>query len=49
MEKGKTSSRRLCPKTLEEKEKMSKVLYLSVVGSLMNAMMCDKCYLYLNL
>ena len=37
----------LSPKTLEEKEKMSRVLYVNVVGSLMYTMMCthpDKCY-----
>jgi ATP-binding cassette subfamily B (MDR/TAP) protein 1 len=37
----------MCPKTLEEKEKISKVSYASVVGSLMHAMMCtrlDICY-----
>jgi hypothetical protein len=37
----------MCPKTLEEKEKMFKVPYASVVGSLMYAMMCtrpDICY-----
>jgi hypothetical protein len=37
----------MCPKTLEEKEKMSRVPYASFVGSLMYAMMCtrlDICY-----
>ena len=37
----------MCPKTLEEKEKMSKVPYASAIGSLMYAMMCtrpDICY-----
>jgi len=37
----------ICPKTLEEKEKMFKVLYISVIGSLMYAMMrtrLDICY-----
>jgi hypothetical protein len=37
----------MCPKTLEEKEKMSRVPYTCVVGSLMYAMMCtrpDICY-----
>jgi len=37
----------MCPKTLEEKEKMSRVPYASVVGSLMYAMMCTRpniCY-----
>ena len=37
-----TLSRRLCPKTSEEKEQMSKVPYLSVVGSLIYAMMCTR-------
>ena len=30
----------MCPRTLEEKEKMLRVLYANVVGSLMYAMMC---------
>jgi len=37
----------MCPKTLEEKDKMSRVPYAIVVGSLMYAMMCtrpDICY-----
>ena len=37
----------MCPKTPEEKEKMSIVPYASAVGSLMYAMMCtrpDICY-----
>jgi len=37
----------ICPKTLEEKEKMFKVLYISAIGSLMYAMMrtrLDICY-----
>jgi ATP-binding cassette subfamily B (MDR/TAP) protein 1 len=41
-------SRDMCPKTLKEKEKMSKVPYASVVGSLMYAIMCthpDICYI----
>ena len=42
MVKGGTLSRRLCPKTSEEKEQMSKVPYLSVVGSLMYAVMCTR-------
>jgi hypothetical protein len=32
----------MCPKTLEEKEKMSRVPYASAVGSLMYAMMCTR-------
>ena len=40
MKKGETLSCRLCLKTLEEKEQMSKVPYISTVGSLMYAMMC---------
>jgi ATP-binding cassette subfamily B (MDR/TAP) protein 1 len=37
----------MCPKTLEEKEKISRVPYASAVGSLMYAMMCTRpniCY-----
>ena len=37
----------MCPKLLEEKEKMSKVPYSSAIGSLMYAMICtrlDICY-----
>ena len=32
----------MCPKTQEEKDKMSKVPYASVVGSLMYAMVCTR-------
>ena len=42
MAKGRTFSRRLCPKTLEENEQISKVSYLSAVGSLMYVMMCTR-------
>ena len=37
----------MCPKIPEKKEKMSKVPYASVVGSLMYAIMCTRpniCY-----
>ena len=47
VDKSLSLSRDMCPKTLEEKEKMSRVPYASVVGSLMYAMMCthlDICY-----
>jgi hypothetical protein len=40
-------SRDMCPKTLEEKEKISRIPYANVVSSLMYAMMCtrpDICY-----
>ena len=40
-------SRDMCPKTPEEKKKISRVPYASAVGSLMYAMMCtrpDICY-----
>ena len=40
MAKCEILNRRLCPKTSEEKEQVSKVPYLSAVGSLMYAMMC---------
>ncbi|KAL2527356.1 DNA primase [Abeliophyllum distichum] len=45
--KGETLSLRMYPKTLEEKEEMSKVPFFSAVGSLMYVMMCtrsDICY-----
>ena len=37
----------MCPKTKDEKEKMTRVPYANAVGSLMYAMMCtrpDICY-----
>ena len=42
MEKRETLSRRLCPKTLEEKKQMSNVPYLSAIGSLTYAMLCTR-------
>ena len=42
MEKGETLSLRLCPITSKENEQVSKVLYLSAVGSLIYAMMCTR-------
>jgi ATP-binding cassette subfamily B (MDR/TAP) protein 1 len=47
VDKSLSLSLNICPKTLEEKEKISKVLYNSAIGSLMYAMMCtrlDICY-----
>ena len=47
-EKNLSLSLDMCPKTLNEKEKMSKVPYSNVVDSLMYAMMCtrpDICYI----
>ena len=47
VDKSLNLSHNMCPETLEEKEKMSKIPYASVVGSLMYAMMCtylDICY-----
>ena len=47
VEKSLSLSLDMCPKTSEEKEKMSRVPYASAVGSLMYAMMCtrpDICY-----
>jgi hypothetical protein len=35
-------SLRMCPKTLDEKTQMEKVLYSSAVGSLMYVMMCTR-------
>ncbi|XP_037496021.1 secreted RxLR effector protein 161-like [Jatropha curcas] len=40
--KGDNLSRRLCPKTLEEQDKMNQVPYANAVGSLMYAMMCTR-------
>jgi len=47
VDKNLSLSRDMCLKTPEEKEKMSRVPYASVIGSLMYAMMCthlDICY-----
>ena len=33
-------TRKMCPKTQEEEDKMSKVPYVSAIGSLMYAMVC---------
>ena len=47
IDKSLSQSCYMCPKTLEEKEKMSRVPYANVVGSLIYAMMCtrlDICY-----
>ena len=47
IDKSLSLSRDMCPKTPEEKEKISRVPYASAVGSLMYAMMCtclDICY-----
>jgi hypothetical protein len=47
VDKSLSLSLNICPKTLEEKEKMFKVLYTSVINSLIYAMMCtrlDICY-----
>ena len=40
MAKGKKLSNNLCPKTPEQKERMEKVSYVSVVGSLMYVISC---------
>ena len=47
VDKSLSLSRDMCLKTLEEKEKMSRVIYVGVIGSLMDVMMCthlDICY-----
>ena len=47
VDKSLSLSRNMCPKTLEEKKKMLKISYASLVGSLMYVMMCthpDICY-----
>ena len=46
VDKSLSLSRDMCPKTPEEKEKMFKVPYDSVVGSLMYAMMCTRPDIY---
>ena len=40
VDKSLSLSRDICPKTLKEKDKMSKVPYANAVSSLMYAMMC---------
>ena len=45
--KGEGLTRRMCPKTPQEKEQMARVPYSNVVGSLVYTMMCtrpDICY-----
>ena len=45
--KGETLSKRMCPQTQQEVERMNNVPYASAVGSLMYAMLCtrpDICY-----
>ncbi|KAL0461128.1 UNVERIFIED_CONTAM: Retrovirus-related Pol polyprotein from transposon TNT 1-94 [Sesamum latifolium] len=42
MDKSCVLSKELCPKTEEEKKRMTKIPYASVVGSLMYAMMCTR-------
>ena len=47
VDKSLSLSRDMCPKTLEEKEKMFRVPYASAVGSVMYAIICtrpDICY-----
>ena len=47
IERNSSLSLDMCPKSLEEKEQMSKVPYSSAIGSLMYAMMCKRpniCY-----
>ncbi|KAK4384006.1 Retrovirus-related Pol polyprotein from transposon TNT 1-94 [Sesamum angolense] len=42
MDKSCVLSKELCPKTEEENKRMAKILYASVVGSLMYAIMCTR-------
>ncbi|KAK4388273.1 Retrovirus-related Pol polyprotein from transposon TNT 1-94 [Sesamum angolense] len=42
MDKNCVLSKELCPKTEEEKKRMTKILYASAVGSLMYATMCTR-------
>ena len=39
---GKHLSKSLCPKTQEERERMSKIPYASAIGSIMYAMLCTR-------
>ena len=40
--KGKSLSLKMCPKTLEEKQNISRILYSCTVGSLMYIMICTR-------
>ncbi|KAL0394359.1 UNVERIFIED_CONTAM: Retrovirus-related Pol polyprotein from transposon TNT 1-94 [Sesamum latifolium] len=42
MDKSCVLSKELCPKTKEQKKRMTKIPYASAVGSLMYAMMCTR-------
>ena len=42
MAKGEKLSNNLCPNNLKQKERMEKVPYANVVGSLMYAMLCTR-------
>ena len=42
MSQGIHLSKRMSPKTLEERDRMKKISYASVVGSIMYAMLCTK-------
>ena len=35
-------SKKMCPKTLEERKRMNEISYASVVGSIMCAMLCTR-------
>ena len=39
---GKHLSKSMCPKTQEERERMSKIPYVSAIGSIMYAMLCTR-------
>ena len=39
---GKYLSKSMCPKTQEEKERMSRIPYASAIGSIMYAMLCTR-------
>ena len=39
---GKHPSKSMCPKTLEESERMRQIPYVSAIGSIMYAMLCTR-------
>ena len=42
MRQGIHLSKRMSPKTPEERDRMNKILYASIVGSIMYAMLCTR-------
>lgn len=42
MSHGVSLSKKMCPKTSEERERMNKIPYASAIGSIMYAMLCTR-------